>query len=1085
MNLFDRVKFFLATTSKVKLIALITLTLVILAIPLTIFIASQQQDIRQRASAGVIATQPITPSRYMYINGTNPLNPNTLGPGADWSADAQVAAMCAKVGRSPCYPDIISQQPANWDTGAFPEETQLISIGNRFWVRGPFTQFGSGATLQLGRYYYINGAVTTRTFIAENGDVGPGKLWWDMPDIQWMCQQAGKNSAADCKPDIVSQTPTGWDNLPESTQILGFGNKVWVRGPFKGTNGNNPPYGRTYYIKGDNTAAVDVCTTDRAGAACPVSNLGPGATWWRADTAMQTMCKAAGLGEATCKPSILTTIPSGWDLFTEQTQLIGINNKVWLRSTIKRVGGATFRTYYNLGGGQQANPTEPGGGAHWFDVDKQIQDMCKAVYSAADGNSCQPQMIVQMPVGWDGMVNNQPRYPTQAQLISMNIAGNQKLWLRGPVFVATEQAYDANNGTALTRNPVAGEKIFIRSVQQVPATQLAPNLALLINGQSQWIGGNQEWESTGNGLAAGTYTLQLVAGCDYGQDKPSSLTGKTGPGCDNATQYFTATTLTVGAAPTNTPAPATNTPVPTATPIPARAYCPTITWNLPTELTANTPFTLEPTFTLGGIKSTQYSTLLVDGQRLAPSANNQWTLNLTPGPHTLEYTVRDNRFYAGQGFPATGASCGTTTINALACSVNIVISNNNNQPVVGSTIPVHISGIGGRPNTHRTLYEFAGNAGVTPGRKTTRPTFTNNWGGGTTTDTWTNIIAQPGQHTLQIATEAYSSNGTESSTPYFCSGTVTYNGVAAPTATPTRTPTPTATPTPITYTISGNIYDETGSSTVSYTGQATITLYKADNNGTIIPGPTRNPTITNGRYSLSGIPQGNYRLTLTMPTGYERATGYDDSFAILPLNTNLNQNFGIRQIPTPTPTRTPTPTNAPTPRIYSITGAVYVDRNNNNEFNQGEAAENVKLSLTGIGNTLTNSGGQYRFENVPYSSTAYRLTLDSSSIPSGTIIPPSTDTSLPVTLDSNKTITFRLVNAPTATTIPVPACTPTKGGYYPTATCTYSTANNGDYIIWTDAIKNKTNNPNADFNGDNVVDIRDFNLWRSRKFNFQ
>lgn len=97
--------------------------------------------------------------------------------------------------------------------------------------------------------------------------------------------------------------------------------------------------------------------------------------------------------------------------------------------------------------------------------------------------------------------------------------------------------------------------------------------------------------------------------------------------------------------------------------------------------------------------------------------------------------------------------------------------------------------------------------------------------------------------------------------------------------------------------------------------------------------------------------------------------------------------------------------------------------------------------------------------------------------PTPTITPFPTNTPIPPTVTLNPTATPPL--PPTATLTPVPACTPTKGGY--TTICQYSAANNSDYTLWKISV-GRTYNSNADFNGDNTVNIIDLNLWRNRKF---
>lgn len=71
---------------------------------------------------------------------------------------------------------------------------------------------------------------------------------------------------------------------------------------------------------------------------------------------------------------------------------------------------------------------------------------------------------------------------------------------------------------------------------------------------------------------------------------------------------------------------------------------------------------------------------------------------------------------------------------------------------------------------------------------------------------------------------------------------------------------------------------------------------------------------------------------------------------------------------------------------------------------------------------------------------------------------------------------------PTATTIPpvsptIPLCTRTKGGY--NAPCIAETLG---YDFWKQEVIKSNPSSHADYNGDNTVDILDFNLWRLRRY---
>lgn len=109
--------------------------------------------------------------------------------------------------------------------------------------------------------------------------------------------------------------------------------------------------------------------------------------------------------------------------------------------------------------------------------------------------------------------------------------------------------------------------------------------------------------------------------------------------------------------------------------------------------------------------------------------------------------------------------------------------------------------------------------------------------------------------------------------------------------------------------------------------------------------------------------------------------------------------------------------------------------------------------------------------------------------PSPTRAPTSTPTSIPSATPT--TITPPLTIAPSstltpilsATTIPVLNCERRQGGY--SINCLYNPlTNDTDYPDWKSVIGKPglANYLTGDYDGNNIVDIRDFNLWRNRKF---
>lgn len=179
--------------------------------------------------------------------------------------------------------------------------------------------------------------------------------------------------------------------------------------------------------------------------------------------------------------------------------------------------------------------------------------------------------------------------------------------------------------------------------------------------------------------------------------------------------------------------------------------------------------------------------------------------------------------------------------------------------------------------------------------------------------------------------------------------------------------------------------------------------------------------------------------------------------------------YDISQVPTPTPTITPTPINC---RAY--------DGN-----------------ITACDNTWGDSGKQcaYYFctnqcwtNNTPVETVCQTPTptLAPTLIPTNTPVPPTaTPTTVPTLIPTNTPIPLPThtpvppIATPTiAPTLTIVACQRTKGGYV--STCGYTAANNADASYWASKV-GRGYDANADFNGDNKVNILDFNLWRSKK----
>ena len=156
-----------------------------------------------------------------------------------------------------------------------------------------------------------------------------------------------------------------------------------------------------------------------------------------------------------------------------------------------------------------------------------------------------------------------------------------------------------------------------------------------------------------------------------------------------------------------------------------------------------------------------------------------------------------------------------------------------------------------------------------------------------------------------------------------------------------------------------------------------------------LTGPNTTDALTNnqsdGNYRFPANPSGLYTLTLdtnSLPYSYQASTPTAITLTLGSAD-KLDNNFGVR-------------------RLATMGGQVYVDQNNNGQYNLGidTPMANTKVTLTGPINSQTlstnQSDGNYRFSANPPGT--YVLKLDASSLPFG--YRPSTPSTLTVTLGS-------------------------------------------------------------------------------------
>ena len=177
--------------------------------------------------------------------------------------------------------------------------------------------------------------------------------------------------------------------------------------------------------------------------------------------------------------------------------------------------------------------------------------------------------------------------------------------------------------------------------------------------------------------------------------------------------------------------------------------------------------------------------------------------------------------------------------------------------------------------------------------------------------------------------------------------------------------------TPTTYSISGNVWNDTDADRVKDSGEtnrsgARVYVDK-DRDGVYDSGEQYGYTNTSGNYTITGVPSGSTRVRVVPPSGYRVSTpisGYHD----LTLSGNTSgRNFGV--------------TNKPL--TYSLSGHVFTDSDGDGIKDSGEYSRSgVKVYLdkdkdgvldSGEKYTYTNSSGNYAFTGLTAGSTRVRI----------------------------------------------------------------------------------------------------------------
>ena len=207
----------------------------------------------------------------------------------------------------------------------------------------------------------------------------------------------------------------------------------------------------------------------------------------------------------------------------------------------------------------------------------------------------------------------------------------------------------------------------------------------------------------------------------------------------------------------------------------------------------------------------------------------------------------------------------------------------------------------------------------------------------------------------------------------------------APTPTPTTpkpSPTPAPTPTPVKASITGIVFNDqniNGQRNTSEPGLAGKTVYIDTNkNGKLDTSEKRTTTNAVGTYMFDGLSSGTYivRQVLTSDTRQSSPTTTASQTVTLATNGKATINFATWTMPVATPASVGT---------SSITGSVYVDKNNNgirdgadspianavvfvDANKNGERDANERFYKTG-------KNGGYRFDKLAAGQTMFRLDL--------------------------------------------------------------------------------------------------------------
>lgn len=341
---------------------------------------SGQTSLNQGGLVSEVSAQAASSGRKMFTTDGTPVTDNP-GSGKTWAqASDEMKRQCIAAGKSTagnvnetCSPDILSFIPAGWDGAASPD-SMLVGVGNKLW-------WGASRPAGSSQRSYLLGT-----------NVDTGANWTADAQMVQICATTGRSS--NCKPDLVVNFPAGWDDGAEQVQLIGIGNRVWVRGSI------------------DSTGKRTMYTTDNRPF---TTDAGPGKTWAEVSPKeVKQQCIAAGKSTSanvneTCSPDVLTYIPANWDNFgNKPLMLVGIRDKVWVGESLPRSG--TNRNWV-VG-------TDSSTGVNWS-ADSQINQMCQ---NATGNSNCTPTLIANFPSTWDS-------FNEATQVISIR----NKVWVRGKI----------------------------------------------------------------------------------------------------------------------------------------------------------------------------------------------------------------------------------------------------------------------------------------------------------------------------------------------------------------------------------------------------------------------------------------------------------------------------------------------------------------------------------------------------------------------------------------------------------------------------------------------------------------------------